>query len=234
MEINQVNWKIKDHWGMKEFLLLILVEFGIVIGFIKFFMQPIIATWFKHDLYTGTFIGLTIAIILLSSVYLIALRPKGLSWNELGVSSFNMKNWKLIILYTVILMMGVVLITLLTSFFGSSWENSKTDAMQEDISFITVFIAIISASVISPIYEEIFYRGFLFRWFRTRLGFLGAVFFSSLIFSIVHIPTYNVLPVAFFSGIIFAIAYEKTNSIWPSVMIHGLSNGIMVLLATIG
>lgn len=234
MQINQVNWKEKDSWSMREFLLLMLIEFGFVIGFFKFFIQPIISRWFENDLYAGTLIGLMIAIMLILSVYFIALRPKGLSWVEVGIKSFNVKDWKHIIKYTIILMAGIVIITVLTSFIGNTWENSKTDAIQQDISFTTALIAVISASVISPIYEEIFYRGFFFRWFRTRLGFVGGVFFSALIFSIVHIPTYNVIPVAFFSGVIFAIVYEKTGSIWPSVIIHGLSNGIMVLLVTIG
>lgn len=113
-------------------------------------------------------------------------------------------------------------------------ENSKTEAMQQSITFFTVLIAFISAAVISPIYEEIFYRGFLYRWVRTRLGFVGAIILSSFIFTIAHIPTYNVMPVNFLSGIIFALAYERTNSIWPSVIIHGLTNGIMVLLTSLG
>ncbi|MBO1910191.1 CPBP family intramembrane metalloprotease, partial [Microvirga sp. 3-52] len=211
-----------------------LLEFVFIIGFIKFFVQPVFSRWFDNDLYAGTLMGLTMAIILISGVYFIALRPKKLSWAEVGIKSFTVKDWKLIVLYSIIIMVGVVFITVLTSFFGNTWENSKTEAMQQDVSFFKVLIAIISAAIISPIYEEIFYRGFLFRWFRTRVGLIGSILFSSLIFSIVHIPTYNVIPVAFFSGVIFALAYERTNSIWPSVIIHGLTNGIMVLLTITG
>ncbi|SIA41832.1 CAAX prenyl protease-related protein [Mycobacteroides abscessus subsp. abscessus] len=123
---------------------------------------------------------------------------------------------------------------MLTSFIGNSWENSKTEAMQQNVTFFTVLIAFISAAVISPIYEEIFYRGFLYRWLRTRMGLTGALLLSSLIFTIIHIPTYNVMPVNFFSGILFALAYERTGSIWPPVLIHGLTNGFMVLLTSLG
>jgi len=127
-----------------------------------------------------------------------------------------------------------VIIFVLTSFTGNTWENSKTEALQQNINFFSVVIAFISAAVISPIYEEVFYRGFIYRWLRTRIGYSGAVMLSSIIFSIVHIPTYNVIPITFFNGIIFALAYERTNSIWPSVMIHGVTNGIMVLLTSFG
>lgn len=127
-----------------------------------------------------------------------------------------------------------MIIFVLTSFTGNTWENSKTEALQQNINFFSVVIAFISAAVISPIYEEVFYRGFIYRWLRTRIGYSGAVMLSSIIFSIVHIPTYNVIPITFFNGIIFALAYERTNSIWPSVMIHGVTNGIMVLLTSFG
>lgn len=234
MEKSQMNWKEQDPWGWKEFILLMLLEFGLVIACIKFVVKPLYSGWLDHELYAGTLMGLTIAIILLSGVYLIALRPKQLSWSEVGVKPFNVKDWKIIIIYSVVLLVGAVIIVVLTSFIGNSWENSKTEAMQQNATFFTILIAFISAAIISPVYEELFYRGFLYRWLRTRIGFTGALLLSSLIFTIIHIPTYNVMPVNFFSGILFALAYERTNSIWPSVLIHGLTNGIMVLLASLG
>jgi membrane protease YdiL (CAAX protease family) len=234
LEINQINRKEQDSWGIKEFISLMLIEFVFVFGCIKFLVLPIYSRWFNNDLYAGTLMGLTMAIILILGVYFIALRPKRLSWSEVGIKRFAAKDWKIIVIFSVILMVGALIIMVLTSFLGNSWENSKTEAMQQNVTFFTVLIAFISAAIISPIYEEIFYRGFLYRWLRTRIGFIGAILFSSTIFTIIHIPTYNAMPVNFFSGIIFALAYERTNSIWPSVIIHGLTNGIMVLLTTLG
>lgn len=234
MKNYHLTWKEQDLWGFKEFILLLLLEFVFVIGFIKFIVHPIYSHWLGNELYSGTLIGLTIAIILILGVYFIALFPKNLSWSEVGIKTFAMKDWRLIVLYSLFLLVSAVIIVFLTSFIGNTWENSKTEAMQKNITFFTVLIAFISAAVISPIYEEIFYRGFLYRWLRTRLGINGGIFVSSLIFTIVHIPTYNVMPVNFISGIIFALAYERTNSIWPSVIIHGLTNGIMVLLTSWG
>ncbi|RYI28432.1 CPBP family intramembrane metalloprotease [Bacillus infantis] len=231
---DQVNWKKQDPWGWREFILLMLLEFIIVIGVVKLIVQPLYAEWLKDDLYAGTLTGLTIAVILMAGIYFIALRPKRLSWREAGVKAFSPKDWKLIGLYSVALLIGAVLIVVLTSFIGNSWENSKTEAMQQNVTFFTVLIAFISAAVISPIYEEIFYRGFLYRWLRTRMELKGALLLSSLIFTIIHIPTYNVMPVNFFSGILFALAYERTGSIWPPVLIHGLTNGFMVLLTSLG
>lgn len=233
MQLQQTNWKKYDHWGWKEFVLLMLVEFGLILGVVKPFIQPIYYNLFANDLYAGTLTGLTIAIILILCIYLIALRPLKLTWKEVGIKQFPVKDWKMILVYSVIFIVGSVVIMALTSLIGNTWENEKTDAMQQNRSFFMISIAFISAAIISPIYEEIFYRGFIYRWLRTRIGLIGAILLSSTIFTVAHIPTYNAMPVNFFGGIIFAFAYERSGSIWPGVLIHGITNGLMVLLAVL-
>lgn len=223
-----------DVWGWKECLALLFLEFVVVIIGIKFIVQPMYEEWFNNDLYAGTLMGLTIAITLMVGVYVIALRPNRLSWSHIGVQKFQAKDWKLIGVYSVILLVGSVVIMFGTMLFGNVLENSKSDSLEENLSLLSAVIAFISAAVISPIYEEIFYRGFLYRFFRSRVGITYAILISSLIFTIAHIPTYNAMPVNFFGGVIFALAYERTNSIWPPVFIHAITNGVMVLLVIFG
>ena len=234
MNSSLINWKKQDYWTWKEFAALLVLEFVFVIGFLKFTVKPVYSEWLGDELYAGTLMGLTIAVVLLLGVYFIALRPKRLSWSEVGVRSFPAKDWGRILLWTVLLIMGSVLLMVLTSFIGNTYENSKTEAMQQNVTLLTVFIALGSAAIISPLYEEIFYRGFLYRWLRTRIGMRWAIYLSSLIFTMVHIPTYNAMPVNFLSGIVFAWAYERTNSIWPAVIVHGLVNGVAVVLTAAG
>lgn len=234
MENIKKYWKVKDNWGVRELIILLVLEFLVVIVGIKYLLKPHYLKWLNNELYAGTLVGVTIAITLMLGIYLVALRPKKLSWKEVGLNRFLKKDWKLIIIYSAVLLLGAIIIVILTSFIGNSWENDKTEALQREITFLTFFIAFISAAIISPIYEEIFYRGFLYRWFRTRTGMIGGVLISSFIFTIVHIPTYNAMPVNFFSGILFALAYERTNSIWPAIFIHGITNGVMVVLTSLG
>lgn len=234
MKTRNMNLNENDHWGLKEFILLLLLEFVIGVGIIKFVIKPIYDLWIGHELYALALMGITIAITLLLGIYFIALRPKKLPWSDIGLRKFALKDWKSIFLYSIILLVGTVMIVLITSFLGNSIDNSKTDTFQQDVTTFTFLITFISAAIISPIYEEIFYRGFIYRWLRTRVGLILAILLSSTIFTAIHIPTYNAMPVNFFSGIIFALTYEKTNSIWPAVIVHGSTNGIMVLLTALG
>lgn len=98
------------------------------------------------------------------------------------------------------------------------------------MTLINFVIAFVSASIVSPIYEEIFYRGFLYRWFRGKYGILIGMVVSSLIFMVVHIPTYNVLPTALVSGLFFSWTYEKTGSIIPGIIMHSTFNGIALIV----
>ncbi|MCR8844236.1 CPBP family intramembrane metalloprotease [Paenibacillus sp. SC116] len=235
MNSSIMNWKQQDKWTWKELTALLLLEFGVVIGCIKFVIAPMYTAWFSNELYSGTLMGLTIAIVLLLGVYFIALRPQRLSWSEVGLRSFPAKDWWRIVGWTLLYLVGSIVVMELTVLLvGNSYDNSKTEAMQQNVTVFAVSISFISAAIISPIYEEIFYRGFLYRWLRTRLGVGGGIFLSSSIFTIIHIPTYNAMPVNFLCGIVTAWAYERTNSIWPAMIIHGAINAIAVLLTSLG
>ncbi|TVX91737.1 CPBP family intramembrane glutamic endopeptidase [Paenibacillus agilis] len=230
-----MNWKTQDNWTWKEFAALLLLEFGFVIGVIKFVVAPMYTEWLSNELYSGTLMGLTIAVVLLLGVYVIALRPQKLSWSEVGLRSFPAKDWWRIIGWTLLYLVGsVIVMEMSVLLVGNSYDNSKTEAMQQNVTVLAVSISFITAAIISPIYEEIFYRGFLYRWLRTRLGIGGGILISSLIFTIIHIPTYNAMPVNFLCGVITAWAYERTNSIWPAIIIHSVLNAIAVLLTSLG
>ena len=211
--MNVSTWKQKDSWTGKEFSLLLLLEFIFVIVVVKYSVQSLYLSLFSNTLYSGTLTGLTIAIVLMTGLYFMALRPKNLSWKEVGVRSFSTKYWLKIPIWLLVTIILSVAVVLLTSLLGNSVDNSKTESLQQNINLFTILIGIISAGVVSPVYEEIFYRGFIYRWLRVRLGMNWGIVISSLIFTIAHFPTLNAMPVNFINGVVFAWVYEKTGSV---------------------
>lgn len=231
--MNTSAWQ-HDKWTWKEFMLLLLLEFIFVIVVVKYGVQSLYQTWFNNTLYSGTLTGLTIAIVLMVGLYFIALRPQKLSWGEVGIKKFPAKYWWKILIWLLITVVLSIAGLVLTSALGNSIDNSKTESLQQNINWFTILIGIISAGIISPIYEEIFYRGFIYRWIRVRLGVKWGILLSSLIFTIAHFPTLNAMPVNFITGVMFAWAYEKTGSVIPAMIIHGVFNTIAVLLTVTG
>lgn len=173
------------------------------------------------------------SIVFTLGVYFIALRPQRLAWTEVGLQSFPRTYWKWVLFWILILIIASILLVTFMDLFHIGVENAKTESLTTNMTGFTISIAFVSAAIISPIYEEIFYRGFLYKWIRLKWGVGCGIVVSSLIFTIVHIPTYNTLPVNFISGIIFAWTYEKTNSILPAILIHGTFNGIAIILTAL-
>lgn len=178
-------------------------------------------------------IGFIMAIIFTTALYIIVLKPNGQSWKAVGLHSFPLREWKLIAVWTIILIVVSIVLVIGMSFIGVGTENSKTESLQSQMTWLNFTLGFVSASIISPIYEEIFYRGFLYQFFSSRYGVLSGMLISSFIFTIVHLPTFNTLPVNFVSGLIFSWVYQKTESIIPSILIHGTFNGIAIILTAI-
>lgn len=223
-------WKKMDQWTWREFITLLALEFVFVIFVIKYPVQSMYERWLGNTLYSGTLTGLTIAIVLLLGLYFIALRPKKMSWTEVGVKGFPAKDWWRIALWILILIVFSVATLYLTSFLGNTVDNSKTESLKQNVTLCTMIIGIVSAGIVSPFYEEIFYRGFIYRWLRTRVSMRWAIVISSLIFTLAHFPTMNAMPVNFISGVVFAWTYERTGSVVPAMIVHGVFNAIAVLL----
>ncbi|GMV39603.1 MAG: hypothetical protein AMXMBFR64_13190 [Myxococcales bacterium] len=90
-------------------------------------------------------------------------------------------------------------------------------------------LLILSVGVLAPFFEEAFFRGFLYRALRDRLGVVAAVALSSLAFALVHLSFQTVLPL-FALGCVMALAYEWTGSLVPSIMLHSVNNVVSVAL----
>lgn len=222
-------------WTWKELGKLLLLVLVIVPVFIEFLLKEYFLAVLQNDLYAGTLIGFIMSIIFTLAVYFIILRPNALSWKEVGLKKFSAGYWGPIIGWTfVLIVISIIIVVIMEMLLGVGPENSKTDSLQSGMTLINLLIGFVSAAIISPLYEEIFYRGFLYRFLRSKFGVPIGMLSSSFIFMIVHIPTFNTLPINFVSGLVFAWTYEKSGSIVPAIMIHGMFNGIAVILTALG
>jgi membrane protease YdiL (CAAX protease family) len=86
--------------------------------------------------------------------------------------------------------------------------------------------------VVGPAAEEIFFRGFLYGFFR-RWGVFVALTMSTLLFALAH-PGFPGIPVTqVVGGIAFALAYEIEGSLLAPITIHVLGNTAIFTLSWI-
>jgi hypothetical protein len=88
------------------------------------------------------------------------------------------------------------------------------------------------AVVISPIIEELFFRGFLLTFLKNYTTPLVAIVLSSGVFAFAHLNLGVAIPL-WFLGIALGLAYEHTGSLLVPMTIHGcfnLTTALAVLL----
>lgn len=230
-----LNFFQQHPWKWGQFISMLLVIFVVVPITLEGWLATYLLDQLGSPLYAGTATGLVMALVFMVSLYIIALRPKHLSWKEVGICSFPSSYFTAILGWTLFSIVGSVAVVIFMEIvLGVGPENHKSDSLQSQMTLISVVIAFTSAAIISPIYEEILYRGFIYRFLRVKTNVPVSLFLSSLIFMLVHIPTYNTLPVNFLGGLVFAWTYEKTGSILPAILIHSVFNGLAVLLTAMG
>lgn len=230
---NLMQKKTTPIWTWNQFAITMILLFGVTPLLIEKHLHNFLEQSWGNTLYSGTSIGLALAVVFMTVLYFVAIRPRAISLETLGLRRISWKDSNIILLWTVVLIILSIIIVVVQTYVGIGVSNTKTESLQRDLSLISILIAFGSAAIVSPIYEEIFYRGFLYRFFQERFGVGIGMIVSAGIFTLAHLPTTNTLLVNFASGLVFAWVYERTNSIYSSMVIHGTFNGLAVLLTAL-
>jgi uncharacterized protein len=83
--------------------------------------------------------------------------------------------------------------------------------------------------VAAPLSEEIFFRGFLYRILRSKMGLWPAVVINGSLFGAVHVTSGGPLAVAVIAplGFLLCLVYERSGSLYPCIALHALNNAIV-------
>ncbi|MGI0517716.1 CPBP family intramembrane metalloprotease [Treponema denticola] len=90
----------------------------------------------------------------------------------------------------------------------------------------------IATVIISPIFEEILYRGLMYNKLKEISNAFIGVLISSILFALLHIPKYGFGINTFFLflvGILLAYCYEKSNNIYVPIFVHSINNFFIFL-----
>lgn len=134
---------------------------------------------------------------------------------------------------TVLLMFGVLATSLIaTSVYAGivDWlglDKLSTPAVESDIFFDGPFVLLTfqALAFITPMSEELFFRGFIFRGLLPKLGPWGAIVASAAVFSAFHLSIGVLIPI-FITGFLFAWLYWRTGSLWAAIGAHAGQNAL--------
>jgi hypothetical protein len=88
-------------------------------------------------------------------------------------------------------------------------------------------------ALISPIAEELFFRGFIYGFFR-RWGIIAALVTSTVLFVLAHTLSTGGIPLPqIVGGLLFGIAYEKEKNLLVPIVIHMSGNLALFSIALV-
>jgi hypothetical protein len=91
-------------------------------------------------------------------------------------------------------------------------------------------LTLLGAGLLAPVAEELYFRGLIYGWFRSRFSLWPAVIVSSAIFALGHIDSIGVVASSFILGLLLALIFERSRSLWLSILVHAANNSLAGVL----
>lgn len=102
----------------------------------------------------------------------------------------------------------------------------------EGPTVLRFLVSIITICILTPYWEEYFFRGILLRKFTLKFKAGTSILLSSGIFAVLHIGGNSMIH-AFILGCFCSYVYLRTNNIWVPIAIHSFGNFLSVLATLI-
>lgn len=211
--------------SLSDLLLLVIV---LVLG--TWFNGGLAGLFFQGGMPLAQVVFIHVAIqvaMLFVLVRAVAIRWRGLTWPELGLTAFDSRQMVIGIL------MGILAFFLIQIVWGLMHATQEEELQNPQESLLRAvdsgsgasFLTILLLTTLVPVVEELGFRGLIYGWLRQRLHIWPSVLVSSVFFAAMHDAPLLLLPLTV-AGILLALLYEHYRSIWPCVFAHGTLNGI--------
>ncbi|MBO9492307.1 CPBP family intramembrane metalloprotease [Endozoicomonas sp. G2_1] len=141
-------------------------------------------------------------------------------------------NKKLLLKWLVVGIVFWLVVTAISELFSFPVDGFMVELETALTSSSIIALTVVTICLLVPIIEELIFRGWLFtRIATTKLGNIGAVTITSLIFTVIHSQYQHLttFAVIFSLGLLLAIARHKTNNTSYCIAIHIIFNSLSIL-----
>lgn len=131
------------------------------------------------------------------------------------------------------MVVSVMVQAIVQQVFGESFNAEQPQELgYNGLTAWELVAAFIPLVILTPLAEEVIFRGFMFKGVRRRAPFWVAATVVSLMFGAVH-GQWNVAIDVFVMSMVGCYLVEKTGSLWPAIFLHMLKNGLAFSLVFI-
>jgi len=107
-------------------------------------------------------------------------------------------------------------------------QDTLPDDLGVDESTAALLAVAFLVTVVAPVGEEFFFRGFFFRALANWRGIWPAALITGITFGAIHAggsPVGFLVPLAIF-GVLLCLLYARTKSLYPPIVLHAINNSI--------
>jgi membrane protease YdiL (CAAX protease family) len=172
-------------------------------------------------------------LFLLWAIRVLIVKRYRCSWRTLGMRQVA---WQWLaavpIIYAILTFAYVLLYRGMVGIFGPAahWPAQLTpETLAATQQPALEALVIITGTVLTPLVEELLFRGVLYQALRRTLPVSTATLISAIIFALMHLNVVMFVPLLVM-GVILALVYEWSGSIVPTMLLHACNNGIMLLI----
>ncbi|MBG6060096.1 membrane protease YdiL (CAAX protease family) [Cryobacterium sp. MP_M5] len=148
------------------------------------------------------------------------LRRAGSGWHQMGLTQPTPRILHLLWqIPTIVLLLAAVQGTAFALTGETASNNDGIDTLFAGVGPLLVATTFVGVALLTPIWEEMVFRGLIYGGLRRRLGFLPATVLSAAAFALVHgIPI--LLPYLITAGIALAYLREFHTTLWAPITLH--------------
>jgi uncharacterized protein len=217
-------------WGYTDLLLVMGIIFASIalialVGGILMFLYPAL----RDDL---TPILLPVQVVFYSFIYLALFLTFRTRY---GRPVFASLGWRRTRFNLAIAALGGPVLALVISGLAAVLRTPQVPSPLDRFLKSPVDLAVVGvlAVTLAPLFEELFFRGFLQPLLSRTFGVLAGILITALVFGLMHAPEYEwawqyVVAVSV-AGAVFGWVRARTNSIIPSTIMHGCYNLVFVI-----
>jgi ABC-2 type transport system permease protein/sodium transport system permease protein len=113
---------------------------------------------------------------------------------------------------------------------------ASAERLLDELSRVPLAYLLITLAVVPALFEEFFFRGFLFAALRGRVGPTGTVLLSAALFGLFHVAAPTILAVerllpSTLLGIALGWVRYRAGALLPAILLHACHNGFLLTLA---
>lgn len=171
------------------------------------------------------------AVAIIAGVYLLGLKRLKQGWQAVGLRGLTTPwLWGAVALSVLVVPLSGAAAAAIQAALGLPFNNPQLPFLvPAGFNWVGFIGMTLLGGLVVPFAEELFFRGVLFGWLRSRWSFWPSALLSGLVFGALH-GDIAVGGAAALLGVLLAWVYERSGSLWPGVLVHAINNSFKIVL----